>query len=58
MTEINLVDIAQEKDEAKLSAFFANLDNLQRVADDGSTVFHLAALANNAEFFSCDEDGR
>jgi predicted acylesterase/phospholipase RssA len=52
MTEINLVDIAQEKDEAKLSAFFANLDNLQRVADDGSTVFHLAALANNADFFN------
>jgi predicted acylesterase/phospholipase RssA len=52
MTEINLVDIAQEKDEAKLSAFFANLENLRREENDGSTVFHLAALANNAEFFN------
>ncbi len=48
----DLVAIATEKDEQKLAEFFADLNNLQRTADDGSTVFHLAALENNADFFN------
>lgn len=53
---VDLVAIADEKDEDKLREFFANEANLVAEADDGSTAFHLAALANNAVFFNVAVD--
>jgi hypothetical protein len=49
--DLKLVQIAKETDERKLANFFETLENLMDTIE-GVTVFHLAAIENNHDFFN------